>query len=75
MVKTQIQLEEWQYEAIRRQSAATSRSMADLIREALTAALARKVPRLALSDIAGKFKPATTADLKTHDAAWADSIR
>jgi len=75
MVKTQIQIEEWQYEALKRETADTSRSMADLIREALTDSLKKKKPLHALSDLAGKYRPLGGRDLKRHDAAWADSIR
>jgi len=35
MIKTQIQIENWQYEAIKRETTAASRSMSDFIREAV----------------------------------------
>lgn len=75
MVKTQIQIEDWQYAAIKKESAQAERSMSDYIREALTMALARKTPARPLSEIAGKYTPLCSEELKSHDAGWADAIR
>ncbi|MBE2179950.1 MAG: hypothetical protein IAE97_05720 [Chthoniobacterales bacterium] len=77
MIKTQIQLEEWQYRAAKNESARTSRSLSDLVREGLTSVLqkSRHQPRQTLESLAGKYGPQSTDDLKPHDQAWADSIR
>lgn len=75
MVKTQIQLEEWQYAELKKESSRGERSMSDFIREAVTLALRRKTAMRPLKEIAGKYEPLPMEDLKTHDAAWARSIR
>lgn len=77
MIKTQVQLEEWQYQALKRLSRRESRSIADLVRESV-AQLVRRADRRAmrpLDQIAGKYRPRDTDDLKQHDRAWADSVR
>ncbi len=75
MIKTQIQIEEWQYEALKKQSTLTSRSMSDFVRQVLTDALKKRVPSRPLAEIAGKYRPVSSDDLKAHDADWAESIR
>lgn len=75
MIKTQIQIEEWQYEAIKRETVRASRSMSDFIREAVTEALKKGTTRKSLSEIAGKYTPISAEPLKPHDAAWVESIR
>lgn len=75
MVKTQIQIENWQYEMLKRQAAESSRSMSDFIREALTDALRKRKTKIPLSEIAGKYAPIEGDALKPHDAYWAESIR
>jgi hypothetical protein len=77
MVKTQIQLEEWQYDALKEQSAIAARSMSDFVREAVSAALERqqRQPRGSLAEISGKYAPLPNSDLKAHDARWAEAIR
>jgi hypothetical protein len=77
MIKTQVQLEEWQYRAAKQESARTSRSLSDLVREGLSAVLRKSAlqPRQSLEDLAGKYAPQKTDDLKPHDRAWAESIR
>jgi hypothetical protein len=75
MIKTQIQMEKWQYEAIKKEGLRTSRSMSDLIREAVSHSLRRAGSLPPLAEAAGKFSPMSTEDLKSHDARWADSIR
>lgn len=77
MIKTQVQLEEWQYEAIKKAGGATSRSMSDIIREGLSLVLpklghGRQKP---LASIAGKYRPLNAVDLKDHDRGWAESVR
>lgn len=77
MIKTQIQLEEWQYDALKRTSATTARSVSDIIREGVTLFLnktARKA-RTPLHQIAGRYKPLPISDLKAHDEDWVASIR
>jgi hypothetical protein len=77
MIKTQVQLEEWQYEAAKKAGAVTCRSMSDIIREGLTMVL----PKLGqggqrpLVAIAGKYRPLDSQDLKNHDRGWVESIR
>lgn len=77
MIKTQIQLEEWQYEGIKRLSAHDSRSMSAVVRQAVTQLLRRTGPSagLRLEDLAGKYVCDEAVDLKDHDRGWADSIR
>ena len=77
MIKTQVQLEEWQYRAAKQESARTSRSLSDLVREGLAAVLRKSAlrPRQSLEELAGKYTPRSTKDLKAHDRDWADSIR
>ena len=77
MIKTQIQLEEWQYEALKRSSASSSRSMSDIIREGVTLLLNRtgRKSTTPLAQLAGKYRPVTGAELKPHDLEWVDSIR
>ena len=77
MIKTQVQLEEWQYQAAKKAGVATSRSMSDIIREGLSLVL----PRLGqggqkpLAAVAGKYRTLPLQDLKDHDRGWAESIR
>jgi hypothetical protein len=77
MIKTQVQLEDWQYEAARRRANQLSRSMSDLVREGLTLVLRRleKAPAGDLESIAGKYEPRETSDLKDHDRWFVESIR
>lgn len=78
MIKTQVQLEEWQYDALKRLSRRESRSIADLVRQSVTQ-LVRDVESRALpplEDLAGKYRPRPdTDDLKPHDRDWAASAR
>jgi plasmid stability protein len=76
MVKTQIQIEEWQYDALKGRCARESRSMSDFIRESLSQALKHGRSTVALSELAGKYAPnSADDDLKSHDAGWVQSIR
>ena len=75
MIKTQIQLEEWQYKALKKESVHGQRSMSEIIRKALTEALAKSSGSLPLQEVAGKYEPQTMENLKAHDAAWVESIR
>lgn len=55
MHRTQLNLDEWQYEALRSRAEREERSISDLVREILAAALRplRGVPRRRLEDLAG----------------------
>jgi plasmid stability protein len=75
MIKTQIQIEDWQYEAVKLEAAAASRSMSDFIREAVSDALKKGKPPMSLAAACGKYAPLEGAPLKPHDAAWVDAIR
>jgi len=77
MIKTQVQLEEWQYQAAKGESARTSRSLSDLVREGLTLVLQKsaKRPQVPLEELAGKYEPKSCEDLKFHDRGWVDVIR
>jgi hypothetical protein len=77
MIKTQVQLEEWQYRAAKQESARTSRSLSDLVREGLALVLKRSAhqSRQPLEGLAGKYQPRPIDDLKPHDRAWAEAIR
>lgn len=75
MIKTQIQLEEWQYEAVKKACAREARSLSDFIRESVALALRRGGTALPLSELAGKYEPTASGPLKPHDQAWAESIR
>ena len=77
MIKTQVQLEKWQYQAAKKAGAANSRSMSDIIREGLSLVL----PKLGIAGqkplvaIAGKYRSLPLKDFKDHDRGWAESIR
>ena len=77
MIKTQVQLEEWQYRAAKQESARTSRSLSELVREGLALVLSRAAaaPRQSLESLAGKYEPRPLDDLKQHDRAWVETIR
>ena len=77
MIKTQVQLEEWQYLAAKKESARLSRSLSDLVREGLALVLRNSAlgPPQTLEELAGKYQPRSCDDLKTHDRAWAEVIR
>ena len=77
MIKTQVQLEEWQYEAAKKAGVVTSRSMSDIIREGLTLVLPKlgRGGQKPLAAIAGKYRPSNSQDLKDHDQGWVESIR
>lgn len=77
MIKTQIQLEDWQYAALKHSSVISSRSMSDIIREGVTLFLNKtgKKSVIPLEKLAGKYRPVSVSDLKDHDVAWVESIR
>lgn len=77
MIKTQIQLEEWQYDGLKRACRSSGRSMSDFIRESVSLLLNKSTPRssLPLEKIAGKYRPLPVTELKGHDRDWVNSIR
>lgn len=77
MIKTQVQLEEWQYRAAKQESARSSKSLSALVREGLSLVLRRsgRPAAPALEDLAGKYEPQACDDLKAHDRGWVESIR
>ena len=77
MIKTQVQLEEWQYQAAKKAGAVTSRSMSDIIREGLSMVLPKlgQAGQKPLAAIAGKYRPLDSQGLKDHDRRWVESIR
>jgi len=77
MTKTQVQLEDWQYRAAKEESARTSRSLSDLVREGLTSVLRKASARQSqpLEHLAGKYEPRPVSDLKPHDRVWAENIQ
>ena len=74
MVRTQIQLSDEDYKALRELARRQGRSMADGIREAIRAFLlherARENP---LVGIVGAFRPQPLDDLKAHDRWLAEA--
>ena len=76
MIRTQLQVPEEDYEALREVAARQSRSLADCMREAIRLFLRQSRQRAdALESIAGQFRPiAAPDDLKAHDKQWADSV-
>lgn len=75
MKKTQIYVDARQYEALKARAAKESRSMADLIREAVTRLLEQGGDARPLDEVAGRYRPMETVDLKPHDAEWAAAVR
>lgn len=77
MIKTQIQLEEGQYDRLRAVAAQERRSLADCVRESVDLFLADHAqPANAgeLDQVLGRFRPLDDADMKDHDSAWAEAI-
>lgn len=72
MIRTQIQLREDQYEALKRRAAKEDRSLADLVRESLDWWLSREPPTEALAglgEMAGSLRDPAGADdvAERHD--------
>lgn len=62
------------YEAVRRLAVEQRRSIAACVREALAAYLSEaETAADDLSDIAGKFTPLPSNDVKPHDRDWASA--
>ena len=75
MIRTQIQLPEEQYEALKRQAADSEKSIAQQIREAISVYLERnRAPKRRVEEIAGKYQPQDLRDLKDHDRGIAEAI-
>jgi predicted CopG family antitoxin len=77
MIKTQIQLEDWQYSSLKKAGAEAGRSLSDVIRESVSLFLKsnKKKETTPLQELAGKYSSRSIEDLKAHDRAWAESIR
>jgi predicted CopG family antitoxin len=77
MIKTQIQLEDWQYSSLKRTGTEAGRSLSDVIRESVSLFLKtkKKTEMTPLQELAGKYSSRSMEDLKAHDRAWAESIR
>lgn len=75
MIKTQIQLENWQHTAIKKRAQSVSCSMSEFIRVAVTRALESQSPKKSLKELSGKYHQKPLKSLKDHDAGWADAIR
>jgi hypothetical protein len=81
MIRTQVQLTERQLSALRRASATTGKSIADLIRQGVDQYLAARIEpdteerlRRAIS-IAGRFSSGTTDVSLRHDKHLAEAFR
>jgi hypothetical protein len=75
MIRTQIQLEERDYEELRTMASEARRSIADCIREGIQLFLrTRRLKASVIDEIAGKFRPLPPADLKDHDRWFADAV-
>ena len=77
MIKTQIQLEDWQYSSLKRAGAEAGRSLSDVIRESVSLFLKsqKKGEAGSLEALAGKYSSKSFGDLKEHDRGWAELIR
>lgn len=77
MIRTQIQLEEWQYQAAKKAGADSGRSLSDLVREGVSLVLSRvaQQPSVPLESLVGKYEPLPMDELKLHDRVWAETIR
>lgn len=77
MIKTQIQLEDWQYSSLKRAGAEAGRSLSDVVRESVSRFLEsqKKGGGGSLEALAGKYSSQSFADLKGHDRGWVESIR
>jgi hypothetical protein len=77
MIKTQIQLEDWQYSSLKKAGSEAGRSLSDVIRESVSLFLKSNKNKETnpLHELAGKYSSRSTDDLKAHDRAWAESIR
>ncbi len=74
MIRTQIQLPEKDYLALREAAHRAGRSLADCVREAVAQYLARPTPGDKVLSHAGRFAPQPAEELKDHDEWWAEAI-
>ena len=75
MMRTQIQLDESDYEELRQVAAQQRRSMADCIREGIRWVVRQsREPDHGIAAIAGKFKPRPVGNLKAHDLAFVEAV-
>jgi hypothetical protein len=76
MVRTQIQLEENQYQQLRSLGARSGKGLAEQVREAVGQYLAQQGSRVEpLESALGKFRPTAPKGLKPHDRDYADTLR
>lgn len=75
MKRTQIQLGEAQFDALRQRAARKKCSVAACIRESVDTYLASAPPLGdAIDAVSGRFQPDGHAEGTDHDAQWADAI-
>jgi hypothetical protein len=75
MIRTQIQLQNRLYAELRETAIRQHRSMAACIRDAVVSFLRQSATDVNdLSDIAGKFQPMPTDEMKDHDRVWAEAV-
>lgn len=77
MVKTQIQLEKWQYAKLKQAGITQAKSLSELVRVAVSELLEKieRRPTQRLEEVAGKYVGGGLSDLKDHDRAWVESVR
>ena len=76
MVRTQIQLEEQQYEQVRLLGARTGKNLAVQVREAVDQYLIQQGGRtVPLEAVLGKFRPVAAKGLKPHDRDYVETLR
>lgn len=75
MKRTQIQLSENDFDALRKIAAEKKRSIADCIREGIALFLQKSTRQPGdFSCVAGRFHPVPDDRLKSHDLWWSQSI-
>jgi hypothetical protein len=75
MIRTQIQLPESAYEALKSAAHRTNRSMAACVREAVETYLIKSANADAdFAQVAGRFRPMPMSDLKPHDRRLAEAL-
>ena len=75
MVRTQIQLEEKQYEQLRSLGTRTGKGLAEQVREAVGQYLVQHRGGGTLDEVLGKFRASSPKGLKPHDRDYADTLR
>jgi len=75
MIRTQIQLEEQQYEQLRSLGARTGKGLAEQVREAVGQYLVQQRRGATLDEVLGKFRASSTKGLKPHDRDYVDTLR